>query len=219
MTSRVWIRTPIALFLAACVAIGAVVVAAMTMREAVRHSDEVVTEKAMSLGQVERLRAQRERVSRKVRSYLLLRDERFLTEVGEAERAFEQLLLELQGDAGSPRQRQLMEHLAERERARRQVTKQLIAAESETTAVAHILESDLQPILDAMDAAIRECTSRKRAEKRQCAAQQRRQRGRTSESQSAWRAQPAAWGLAAKRAAVQSTSGSSRGVPGVTIEM
>ena len=52
---RVWIRTPVVLFLAACVAIGAVVVAAMTMREAVRHSDQVVTEKALSLGQVERL--------------------------------------------------------------------------------------------------------------------------------------------------------------------
>ena len=153
---RVWIRTPILLFLAACLAIGAVVVAAMTMREAVRHSDEVVTEKALSLGQVERLRALRERVSRKVRSFLLLKDERFLTEVGEAERAFEDLLGELKESGGSPRQRQLIVHLAEQERARRHVTKQLIAAESEALAVAHILESELQPILDAMDAAIRE---------------------------------------------------------------
>lgn len=156
MTSRLWIRTPIALFLAACLAIGAVVVAAMTMREAVRHSDEVVTEKALSLGQVERLRALRERVSRKVRSFLLLRDERFLSEVGEAEHAFEELLLELKGSAGSPRQRELIEHLAERERARRRVTQPLVAGQIDAKAVAHILESDLQPILDAMDVAIRE---------------------------------------------------------------
>lgn len=154
-----WIRTPLALFLAASLAIGTVVAAAMTMRAAVRESDQVVTAAALALGEVERLRGLRERVSRKVRAFLLLGDDRFLVEMRESERAFNDLLSRLPGAAISPEERQLVERLEERERARNLVTARLVeqrhARASEET-ITHILESELQPIVDAMDADVRD---------------------------------------------------------------
>lgn len=154
-----WARTPLALFLAACLAIATVVAAAMTMRAAVRASDQVVTAAALALSDVERLRGLRERVSRKVRAFLLLRDDRFLVEKRESERAFEELLAKLRARATMPEERRLIERLEERERARRIVTAGLVdqrRAGVSNEAMAQVLESELQPIVDTMDAAIKE---------------------------------------------------------------
>ena len=157
--AAVWVRTPLALFLAASLAIGTVVAAAMTMRAAVRQSDEAVTAEALALGEVERLRALRERVSRKVRSYLLLADDRFLREVRESEREFNVLLAELRDRTTSADELRIIVELEAREGTRRRVTDRLIHMHqggAGTRAITHVLESELQPIVDAMDVSARD---------------------------------------------------------------
>ncbi|HEU5075282.1 MAG TPA: PAS domain S-box protein, partial [Polyangiaceae bacterium] len=154
-----WVRTPLVLFLAASVAIGTVLAAGMTMRSSVRESEDIVQTRVLTLSDVERLRALRERVSRKVRSFLLLGDDRFLAEVKSSERAFNALLFDLRQRARSPKERQLIDHLTARERARRQVTARLIARQKALVMdapTARILETELQPIVDAMDGTVQD---------------------------------------------------------------
>ncbi len=154
-----WIWTPIALFLAASLAIGGVLAAAVAMRNAVRHADAIVTAEALSLGKVERLRTARERTSRKVRTFLLLGDERYLAEVRDSTQAFSNLFSELRRDAKSSPEISLINELTEREEARRGVTDRLIAFKkggANTESLAHVLETDLQPVLDSLDTALEE---------------------------------------------------------------
>ncbi len=151
-----WVRTPLVLFLVASVAIGGVAGAAMSMQRAVRGADAVATKEALDLGEVERLRGLRERISRKARTFLLTGDERFMSELRASERAFSDLLSSLRSAATSP-ERELTDRLEERETVRRAVTERLIAARrsgatSET--LARALEGELQPILDTLDATI-----------------------------------------------------------------
>lgn len=152
-----WIRTPIVLFLVAALAIGGVVAAGMAMHGAVRKSDAFATEQALDLSDVERLRGLRERVSRKVRTFLLTGDDRFLHELRESERAFSDMLSGLLGAAGTPQERELLGRLEEHEKRRRIVAERLIAARASgtsTEALAHTLEAEQQPILDTLDATL-----------------------------------------------------------------
>ena len=96
-----WVRTPLVLFLVASVAIGGVAGAAMSMQRAVRGADAVATKEALDLGEVERLRGLRERISRKARTFLLTGDERFMSELRASERAFSDLLSSLRSAATS----------------------------------------------------------------------------------------------------------------------
>jgi diguanylate cyclase (GGDEF)-like protein/PAS domain S-box-containing protein len=152
-----WMRTPIVLFLAAALAIGVVAAAAMTMHGAVRKSDAVATEEALDLGEVERLRGLRERISRKVRTFLLTGDQRFVDELRASERAFSDLLSTLLAAATTPDDRDLIHRIEERESDRRWVTERLIAARrsgTSTETLAQTLEAELQPIVDSLDTTI-----------------------------------------------------------------
>jgi diguanylate cyclase (GGDEF)-like protein/PAS domain S-box-containing protein len=162
-----WVRTPIALFLVAVLAIGGVAVAAMAMRGAIRGSEALVTEEALALGEVERLRGLRERVSRKARTFLLVGDERFLRELRESESDFSDGLANLRARARQSEERELLQQLEEHERARRVVTEQLITVRRSVASIdslARAHDRDLQPLLDALDTAIRKLVDYHRRE-------------------------------------------------------
>jgi len=152
-----WIRAPIVLFLVAALAIGGVVAAGRAMQGAVRRSDAFATEEALALGQVERLRGLRERVSRKVRAFLFAGDQRFLRELRESEQAFSDLLFDLHSAAETPRERELLGSVEVLENRRRSVTNRLIRSRksgASSEAIAHTMEADLQPIVDTLDATL-----------------------------------------------------------------
>ena len=98
-----WLRAPIALFLLALVAIGAVTTAAVVMRGVVRRSDDALERAALDLGDAERLRSLRERVSRKTRAFLFTGEQRYLHELREAEDASRSLLATRRAAAGRRR--------------------------------------------------------------------------------------------------------------------
>ena len=119
---------PILLFLVACLAIGGVVAAAIVMRSAMRASDEALTETALDLSDAEHLRALRERVSRKMRSYLRVGDERFLIELRQAETEFRGQLSELRAGTENARQLELIDRLEQNDAARQRVTDRLVSS-------------------------------------------------------------------------------------------
>ncbi len=152
-------RTPIALFLVSAISIAGVALAAAEMRRAVRTSDEALAAAALELGETQRLRGLRERVSRKARTYLLVGDDRFLTELHDAEREFGALLSERAADADSVHETDLIQRVAAGDRARHRMTEELIAARqtgASTEAIARTLEEHVQPTLDGLDAATAE---------------------------------------------------------------
>jgi diguanylate cyclase (GGDEF)-like protein/PAS domain S-box-containing protein len=153
-----WLRAPVVLFLLAILTIGGVTSAAVAMRASVRASDGALAQAALDLGDAERLRGLRERVSRKARTFLLSGDQRYLLELREAELAFRRLVSERQAVAKSRRERELLDQVEERERARGVVTDRLIESRNAgitIEAIVSVLESDLQPTLDSLDGTIR----------------------------------------------------------------
>jgi diguanylate cyclase (GGDEF)-like protein/PAS domain S-box-containing protein len=151
-----WVRAPIALFLVAALAIGGAAVAAMAMHRAGRMSDAVATAAALDLGAVERLRGLRERISRKLRTFLFTGDGRFLQELRASERAFSDLLSSMRGAARTPEERELSDRIEEHEKLRRAVSERLVAARqsgTSTDSIAHMMEGELQPIVDTLDVA------------------------------------------------------------------
>jgi diguanylate cyclase (GGDEF)-like protein/PAS domain S-box-containing protein len=152
-----WVRAPIVLFLVAALAIGGSAVAAMAMYRAGRLSDAVATQAALDLGDVERLRGLRERSARKARTFSLTGDDRALRELRASERAFSDLLSRMRRAAGTPEERELYDRIEEHGRLRGAVRERLVAARKagmSTESVAHMMEGELQPIVDTLDAAI-----------------------------------------------------------------
>ena len=149
-------RTPLALFLVSVLSIAGVALAAAQMRSAVRSSDDALAAAALELGETERLRSLRERVSRKARTFLLVGDDRFLDELYEAERDFGAMLRDRAAAADSVGEILLISRIEGGEKVRHRMTEELIAVRQTgagTEAIAETLEDDLQPTLDALDAA------------------------------------------------------------------
>ena len=152
-----WLRAPIALFLLALVAIGAVTTAAVVMRGVVRRSDDTLERAALDLGDAERLRSLRERVSRKTRAFLFTGEQRYLHELREAEDASRQLLATRWAAARAAKELELLDRLHQQEQSRRYTTDRLIQ-DRRSGALADplikVLEAELQPIVDSLDATI-----------------------------------------------------------------
>jgi diguanylate cyclase (GGDEF)-like protein/PAS domain S-box-containing protein len=152
-----WLRAPVVLFLLGLFAIGAVTASALVMRSVVRESDQALERSAFDLGDAERLRSLRERVSRKTRTFLLTGEARYLRDLREADAAWRAQLTTRRAAAQTPAERSLLDRLQASEDARRQVTERLVERREKGAvdeALIHSFDSDLQPIADVLDATL-----------------------------------------------------------------
>jgi len=152
-----WVRAPLIFLFVTLAAIAGVATAAMSMRSAVATSGAALAQAALDLGEAERLRSLRERVSRKARTYLFTRENRYLQELRASERAFLKLLATRRESARTPKESELVQLLEEHEGARRIIADRLIDEQRSGTSVDRLVresETELQPVLDKTDATI-----------------------------------------------------------------
>lgn len=138
--------------------------AGLAMRGAQAASELAVETAALDLGDAERLRGLRERVSRTARTYLLTGDERYLADERAAEAAFNRELLGLQQDSTSSEETALFEKLQRHVLARRIIANDLVELKRSGAGLAvigRVLEVELQPVLDAFDATVAEVVDRR----------------------------------------------------------